>query len=96
MIFWFPQITILLEQLSFNFVITLIVFPVFDLKKGTFFPSTSHLSRNSEFRLKLAHKKTQWKREPGLLQDYNKRTHVSLRQFNKTFTTAVKYFHSYF
>ena len=28
-----------------------------NFKKGTFFPSPSHLSRNSEFRLKLAHKK---------------------------------------
>ena len=63
--------------ISFSFIITLIVFP-----------SPSHLFRNSEFRLKIAHLKPN---DNVNLRCYNKRTHVSLGQFNKTFTTAVKY-----
>ena len=74
--------------ISFSFIITLIVYPFLDLKKAHFFPSPSHLFRNSEFRLKIAHLKPN---DNVNLRCYNKRTHVSLGQFNKTFTTAVKY-----
>ena len=83
--YYFTWVIKLWFQYNFNCL------SIFRFKKGTFFPSPSHLSGNSEFRLKLAHLKPN---ENVNLHCYKKRNHVSLGQFNKTFTTAVKYFNS--